>query len=193
MMRSTSSLRLWRSISQIPLGQTRHYRRCVSTVTRPSSRLNYSLQFQIPPLTPSRPLSSFRDRALVRFRAMVQDTSPSPEMYLSKLRDGKCGGWGLSDSSQSDGDDTNFNYNDLRDCVVLWAVSVPGETEWYRQPTSNGDLLDQGELPHWYFYTVFKGTLASQQYEPLRAHKYPIPKEAHCGVQIKVSLSMVLV
>src|SRR5712691_8466812 len=148
-MRSTSSLRLWRSISQISLGRTKHYWRCVSTVTHPSSRLNYSLQSQIPPLTPSRTLSSYRDRALIRFHAMVQDTSPSPEMYLSKLRDGKCGGWGLSDSSQSDGDDTNFNYNNLRDCVVLWAVSVPGETEWY-QPASNGDLLDhcgQGELP----------------------------------------------
>ena len=33
------------------------------------------------------------------------------------------------------------------------------------------------------------GLLADPQHEPLRAHKYPIPKEAHCGVQIKVSLS----
>jgi hypothetical protein len=73
---------------------------------------------------------------------MVQDTSSSPEMYLSKLRDGKCGGWGLSDSSQ--GDETEFDYNDLRDCIVLWAVSVPGETVWY-QSASNGDLTDQRE------------------------------------------------
>ena len=131
--------------------------RTVSTVvTHPSSRLNHSLQSQIPPLAPSRSLSSYRDRALIRFRAMVQDTSPSPEMYLSKLRDGKCGGWGLSDSPQSDGDDTNLNYNDLRDCVVLWAVSVPGETEWY-QPASNGDLLDQGKWPRVDLYTVFQG------------------------------------
>ncbi|KAI0004499.1 putative alanine racemase-domain-containing protein [Russula compacta] len=115
--------------------------------------------------------SSFRDRALVCFRALVQDTSPSPEMYLSKLRDGKCGGWGLSDSSQSDGDDTDFNYNDLRDCIVLWAVSVPGETAWY-QAVSNGnslDSLDQG-----------------RHVGPLRAHKYPFPNETHCGVQIKM-------
>lgn len=34
-----------------------------------------------------------------------------------------------------------------------------------------------------------KGPSAGQHVEPLRAHKYPIPKEAHCGVQIKVSLS----
>jgi len=157
MMRSTSSLRPWQSISQISLGRTKHYWRCVSTVTPSIKRLKLSLQSQIPPLTPPRSLSSYRDRALVRFRAMVQDTSPSPEMYLSKLRDGKCGGWGLSDSSQSEGGDTDFNYNDLRDCVVLWAVSVPGETEWY-QPTSNRDVSDQGELPRGDFYTVFKGT-----------------------------------
>jgi len=137
--------RPWRSTSQISSGQMRHCWRCVST--RPSGELkSWRLQFQIPPLTPSCSLSSYRDRALVRFRAMVQDTSSSPEMYLSKLRDGKCGGWGLSDSSQGDGDDTEFDYNDLRDCIVLWAVSVPGETEWY-QSASSGNLTDQREPP----------------------------------------------
>jgi len=75
-------------------------------------------------------------------------------MYLSKLRDGKCGGWGLSDPSQSDGDNTEFDYNDLRDCTVLWAVSVPGETEWY-QAVSNRDLLDQSEFSCEHFRTVF--------------------------------------
>ncbi|KAN0123436.1 Mini-chromosome maintenance replisome factor domain containing protein [Russula decolorans] len=122
---------------------------------------------EIPHLTPLR-CHSYRDRALVRFRALVQDTSPSPEIYLSKLRDGKCGGWGLSDSSQPEGD-IDFVNNDLRDCVVLWAVSVPGETEWYRALLTE-DSLDQG----------------GQRVEPLRAHKYPIPGETHCGVQIKM-------
>jgi hypothetical protein len=84
-------------------------------------------------------MSSYRDRGFVRFRALVQDTSPSPEMYLSKFRDGKCGGWGLTDTSQRDGDDNDLDYNDLRDCVVLWGVNVPGETEWY-QAVSNGEL-----------------------------------------------------
>ncbi|KAF8500970.1 mini-chromosome maintenance replisome factor-domain-containing protein [Russula emetica] len=130
---------------------------------------------EIPPLTPLRS-HSYHDRALVRFRALVQDTSPSPEIYLSKLRDGKCGGWGLSDSSQP-GDDIDFANNDLRDCVVLWAVSVPGETEWYRA-LSTEDSLDQGEFK-------FPPT-GGQRVEPLRAHKYPIPGETHCGVQIKM-------
>jgi hypothetical protein len=121
---------------------------------------------------------------------MVQDTSSSPEMYLSKLRDGKCGGWGLSHSSQGDGDNPEFDYNDLRDCIVLWAVSVPGETEWY-QSVSNGDLTDQREPPLKYFDMVTKRTTVDQHAETLRVHKYPIPKEAHCGIQIKVSLFMV--
>lgn len=79
-------------------------------------------------------------------------------MYLSKLRNGKCGGWGLSDSSQSGGDDTDLNYSDLRDCIVLWAVSVPGETAWY-QAVSNGnslDSLEQRELPCGDLHIVLK-------------------------------------
>lgn len=121
---------------------------------------------EIPPLTPSR---SYSDRALVRFRALVQDTSLSPEIYLSKLRDGKCGGWGMTETSQGDGDDSsNVDYNLLRDCVVLWAVSVPGETEWY-QSASDGHP-----------------SARDQHVEPLRAHKYPIPGGAHCGVQVKL-------
>jgi Mini-chromosome maintenance replisome factor len=134
---------------------------------------------------PSLSLSSYRDRALVRFRALVQDTSPSPEMYLSKLRDGKCGGWGLTDTSQCDGDDNDFDYNDLRDCVVLWAVTVPGETEWYRA-ILNGESLAQSEFPQEDFPIVIKRPAACQYPESLRAHKYPIPRDAHHGAQIKV-------
>jgi hypothetical protein len=87
---------------------------------------------------------------------LVQDTSPSPEIYLSKLRDGKCGGWGLSDSSQPGGDiDIDFANDDLRDCLALWAVSVPGETDWYRA-LSTEDSVDQGEFkfPCGYFHVM---------------------------------------
>ncbi|KAF8270801.1 mini-chromosome maintenance replisome factor-domain-containing protein [Lactarius quietus] len=112
---------------------------------------------------------SYNDRALVRFRALVQDTSLSPEIYLSRLRDGKCGGWGMTETSQGDSDDSDFGYNHLRDCVVLWAVSVPGETEWY-QSASDGH----------------SSARADQLVKPPRAHKYPIPGGAHYGVQIKM-------
>jgi hypothetical protein len=110
-------------------------------------------------------------------------------MYLFKLRDGKCGGWGLTDTSQCDGDDNDFDYNDLRDCVVLWAVTVPGETVWY-QTASNGDseLSVQSEFSQEGFDIVIKRAAASQHAEPLRAHKYPIPKDKHHGLQIKVGI-----
>ena len=119
---------------------------------------------------------------------MVQDTSLSPEIYLSKLRDGKCGGWGLTDTSQGESDDSNFNYNHLRDCVVLWAVSVPGETEWY-QSALDGLSSARGEFARKTYIGTSQGPAADQHVEPLRAHKYPIPGGAHYGVQIKVSSS----
>ncbi|KAI9443235.1 mini-chromosome maintenance replisome factor-domain-containing protein [Lactarius indigo] len=127
---------------------------------------------EIPPLIPSR---SYNDRALVRFRALVQDTSLSPEIYLSRLRDGKCGGWGMTEIPQDDGEDSDFDYNHLRDCAVLWAISVPGETEWY-QSASDGYPSARGEFPRETSYHV----------ESLRAHKYPIPEGVHYGVQIKM-------
>ncbi|KAH9049897.1 mini-chromosome maintenance replisome factor-domain-containing protein [Lactarius hengduanensis] len=124
---------------------------------------------EIPPLIPSR---SYNDRALVRFRALVQDTSLSPEIYLSRLRDGKCGGWGMTEAPQGDGDNSDFDYNHLRDCSVLWAVSVPGETEWY-QSASDG-------------HPSARDSQQISTSNPVRAHKYPIPGGTHYGVQIKM-------
>lgn len=69
---------------------------------------------------------------------MVQDTSPSPEMYLSKFADGKCGGWGIGlaeeDVNVNPDAESDYEYADLRECTVLWAVSVPGESEWIMSP-----------------------------------------------------------
>lgn len=86
---------------------------------------------QIPVLSVSNPPESYKDRALVRFRAMIQDTSPSPQMYLAKRSGGRCGGWGLDETQPSDDDRReSINYADLRECTVVWAVSVPGESAW---------------------------------------------------------------
>lgn len=91
---------------------------------------------------------------------MVQDTSLSPELYLSTLKNGDCGGWGITDDLSSEDD---VRYTDLRECSVLWGVSVPGLSSW-----CNGD--------------------ASQlDVHPGQLHKYPIPSAPHIGVQIKVT------
>ena len=60
---------------------------------------------------------------------MVQDTSPSSEMYLQKSSDGSLGGWGIHEEIDS-GSGHAIDYADLRECSVMWAVSVPGESQW---------------------------------------------------------------
>ncbi|KAI0807083.1 mini-chromosome maintenance replisome factor-domain-containing protein [Fomes fomentarius] len=131
---------------------------------------------RIPALNVQRPPVSHRDHALVRFRAMVQDTSLSTEMYLSKHNDGSCGGWGLYEteggSSSSSGD---VDYSNLRECHVLWATSVPAESEWCGEELdghSSGQVGDSA---------VF--------HEPStrhRAHKYPHANSQHIGLQVKL-------
>lgn len=58
---------------------------------------------------------------------MVQDTSPSSEMYLARSPYGKCGGWGIELTEEENGE---VDYTNLRECNVLWAVSVPAESAW---------------------------------------------------------------
>lgn len=65
---------------------------------------------------------------------MIQDTSSSPEIYLSKRWGNRCGGWGIVDiDDEKTGvtkDPHEINYQDLREATVLWAVTVPGESPW---------------------------------------------------------------
>lgn len=60
---------------------------------------------------------------------MVQDTSPSPEMYLSKLKGDKCGGWGIIEDETTI-ENVDYDYADLQECTVVWAVGIPGEGVW---------------------------------------------------------------
>ncbi|RPD65834.1 hypothetical protein L227DRAFT_493226 [Lentinus tigrinus ALCF2SS1-6] len=86
---------------------------------------------RIPTLNVSSPPQSHQDRSLVRFRAMVQDTSLSTEMYLSKHNDGSCGGWGIYEAeAESSSSAREVDYTHLQECSVLWATSVPAESEW---------------------------------------------------------------
>lgn len=62
---------------------------------------------------------------------MVQDTSSSAEMYLEKYQNGTIGGWGIEPQSQEDdARHDSVEYDNLRECTVLWAISVPGESAW---------------------------------------------------------------
>ncbi|KAG5645036.1 hypothetical protein DXG03_007215 [Asterophora parasitica] len=101
-------------------------------------------------------LDARHDRALVRFRAMVQDTSPSPEIYRARWPGPRCGGWGLADASPHD-----ISYDDLRESTVFWAVSVPAQSPWCADPSS---------APH----------------NTPHSHKFPVPHHPHHAVQVKV-------
>lgn len=109
----------------------------------------------------------------MRFRAMIQDTSPSPEMYLAKRSGGRCGGWGIGDpdNATTSGQDRreSINYADLRECTVVWAVTIPGERSWA------ADALDGSTT-----------TGKHATHHPSHPHKFPVPDASHVGVQIKV-------
>ncbi|KAJ7470418.1 putative alanine racemase-domain-containing protein [Mycena latifolia] len=110
------------------------------------------------------------DRCLVSFRAMVQDTSPSTEMYLAKRSGGRCGGWGLADDEPID----DLDYSDLRENVVIWAVSIPAESPWVAAELDAGPNASSLTRPT---------TLESH---PHKSHKFPIPATPHFGVQVKI-------
>ncbi|KIP01863.1 hypothetical protein PHLGIDRAFT_79981, partial [Phlebiopsis gigantea 11061_1 CR5-6] len=126
-------------------------------------------------------------RALVRFRAMVQDTTPSPEMYLPHTAAGSLCGWGLhADAAAADDD---VDYSQIRECSVLWAVSVPGETEWCR-----AELGGDGEHTPEFLYDLdaahrlqptdvatFVGILTR---EPYVLHPSRCRRTAHCSFRL---------
>ncbi|KAI9056684.1 hypothetical protein FKP32DRAFT_1598956 [Trametes sanguinea] len=129
---------------------------------------------RIPTLDVGRPPESHRDRALVRFRGMVQDTSLSTEMYLSKYADGSCGGWGIYETDGgSSSSARDVNYADLEECSVLWATSVPAESTWCADELDGAGHAQRLPDP--------RPAAVSQ-----RAHKFPHAQSQHVGVQVKV-------
>lgn len=122
---------------------------------------------EIPSLDVRNPPEAHRDRSLVRFRAMVQDTSPSPGMYLRRNASGSLGGWGLHEDTPED-EGRNVDVSELRECNTVWAVSVPGETDW---------CLDELSGPC---------EQSSQRHTPTKSYKYPVPEGSHIGVQVKL-------
>ena len=66
---------------------------------------------------------------------MIQDTSASPEVYLTSLEDGSCGGWGIYENTLQARDvdeqeHVTIDYSKLGERESVWAVTVPGETIW---------------------------------------------------------------
>ncbi len=91
------------------------------------------LRSQIPVLSTKCPPETYPHRSLVRFRGMVQDTSPSTEMYLYKSHDGKVGGWGIERQVDDAELLQEVDYACLRESTILWVTSIPGESPWYSE------------------------------------------------------------
>lgn len=69
---------------------------------------------------------------------MVQDTSPSSEMYLYKSPDGKVGGWGI-EMEIVDEQRHEVDFANLRETTILWVTSIPGETRWFAECVEGPD------------------------------------------------------
>jgi hypothetical protein len=105
---------------------------------------------------------------------MIQDTSLSQEMYLAKHTGPSCGGWGLAPNDTSR---ENVDYANLKECSVLWAVSIPGENLWCN------NVLDE----------FVSNPSSSTIHQPPQPHKFPVPGAAHVGVQIKASKRTIVI
>lgn len=136
--------------------------------------LSSNLYDEVPILDPAHPPHVHKDRSFVRFRAMVQDTSLSQEMYLAKLSHGSCGGWGIRDVS--DGSADELDYANLRECNVIWAVSIPGESPWCLDALRAASSLPSSP-----------GSTSPGHSTP-QPHKFPLQSTSHVGAQVKVRL-----
>ncbi|KAJ2916057.1 hypothetical protein MD484_g4390, partial [Candolleomyces efflorescens] len=107
---------------------------------------------------------SLKPRSLVRFDCMIQDTSSSPEVYLSRRSNGDCGGWGLAEPDGAINGDGSVDYDLLKECSVVWAVSIPGKSSWCSSGSHSPDTSASPSFPH----------------------KYPLHSTPHLGVQVKI-------
>lgn len=60
---------------------------------------------------------------------MIQDTSLQNEMYLARLSNDRCGGWGIQ-HPHDDYDSNTLDPDCLGTASIFWAVSVPAESPW---------------------------------------------------------------
>lgn len=133
--------------------------------------------YQIPPLGVSHPPPLHRQRSLVRFMGMVQDTSASPEVYLSELDDGSFGGWGIYENQVPTEQDVNddrvaaVDYSKLRERETVWVVTLPAQSGWARDRFSGPEFPSPTSFPS---YTCSK------------EHKHPSDSKGGFGISAKL-------
>lgn len=119
----------------------------------------------------------------MRFRAMIQDTSLQSEMYLAKLSNNKCGGWGIQ-PTHDDYESNAFDPDHLGTASVFWAVSVPGESFWRSAEFSRSD--SSAHVSHLRILSLINPAASFPVHRPPQPHKFPVPEAPHIGVRVKV-------
>ena len=155
--------------------------RSVYVKSHPLSHSALKFEQKIPPLSLNYPPGVHPDRSLVRFHAMIQDV-PSPEVYLSSLPDGRCGGWGLYEDMTTP-NSVDIKFHNLRECSVFWAITIPGESQWYAKRLE-GTLFDKGHTRTLPFPPCSKAVTHLTGHR----HKLPNPQSADFGILLKVGL-----
>ncbi|KAK9896561.1 hypothetical protein P389DRAFT_171824 [Cystobasidium minutum MCA 4210] len=134
---------------------------------------------------------------LARFRCMVQDTGLPNEVYVLDVggENGR-GCCAYSEGAASGSPILGYeetDYSKLRERQVIYATSIPGETEWHkkkharRSSVNNVDSL-AGELSS----RLNVGTSApsssssSANASSSLANKFPLPGVAHTGALVKI-------
>ncbi|KAN0075287.1 putative alanine racemase domain containing protein [Tylopilus felleus] len=148
-------------IHSLPSAVTKHFAHLFLGANDPHAL------YQLPPLDASHPPESYTRGTLVRFRGMIQDTSLQNEMYLARLGNDKCGGWGIQ-PARDDYDSSVLDPDCLGTATILWTVSVPAESPWRATEFSQRDS------------TSFPAHQSSQP------HKFPVPGAPHIGVRVKI-------
>jgi hypothetical protein len=77
---------------------------------------------------------------LVRFRAMVQDTGVGNEVYKAVGREGQLLMYGRDEDDVEEHDEMTRDYSGLRERQSFFVVSVPGETDWYKEVSTISGL-----------------------------------------------------
>ena len=77
-----------------------------------------------------------------------------------------------------------MDYSGLRERQVLYAVSVPGETEWYKRSLDASSSSSCEALVDRISHLNVNGRNSSSS--TALSHKYPIPEEPHTGALIKL-------
>ena len=84
--------------------------------------------------------NSYRSGSLIRFKGMIQDTSCSPEVYMSSFSETLPGGWGIENISHTEHAELKLDHTKLGERDVVWAISIPGETQWCKPPQNSTSI-----------------------------------------------------